>query len=271
MNSPLPLLWQARDKAYFSFTALDAAVIHKRNYVERQGVRLEKTIEAESGLTRLDLITNHLPVEISLCLGMALHMLRSALDTAIFTLMQRAGAKSTSRLAFPMHETEEQLRATFNDGKRTCPKCKHETTNKGNHAELGRLLPGLEDMIFQQFRPWKDGNYLIWALGKLDNIDKHRMIVPTFGEILWRGSWNAISSSGGGTWNEKCSYQLHPGQTRNLARTDGSIVIKDPGVFSFQLVFENGLPLGGVPIFEAAKNLTQAVFCILDALEAKFR
>ncbi len=99
------------------------------------------------------------PSEISIIVAEAVYQLRSSLDQLACVLAEANGAKDTSQTYFPFAGDENEFK-------------KRGVQNKINmlHPEAISILSDL--------KPYRGGNNLFWALGRLANIDKHKKIIP---------------------------------------------------------------------------------------------
>jgi hypothetical protein len=265
------LLWQADAKVQWARSGQDAVERMLAQYLEQGGVHLEQAFDEATGLRSLTLVAEPLPVQIPLSIGTAVHSLRSALDTAVSALMFRARGREDARENFPVHETERELRNSFADGHRTCPDCHTTRPTRGKNASIREHFPDLERVILDEFRPWRDGNFPLWAISKLDNIHKHRMILPILADVSWSNAgFFSINPQGGGQWNVGCTYSLSPGSTMLLARNSNQLSITEQGVFTASLAFPDGIPLAGQPVIPALANLIVLVTNIIDTLKSRF-
>jgi hypothetical protein len=98
--------------------------------------------------------------ELRLCAGDALHNLSAAMDHMAAEIVLLFGG-NVNRARFPFHETRKNVEMDI-------------------AKDFPRSLPDdVKICILDTIRPYKDGNFALWATRKLDNIDKHRMIIPT--------------------------------------------------------------------------------------------
>jgi hypothetical protein len=93
-------------------------------------------------------------------IGDAVHNLRCALDHTISEIVRMCGGNDVN-VHFPMHETREELKKSI------------------DHGLKKKIGPELCSFIIETIKPYRCGNYPLWALNKLDNLDKHRMILVT--------------------------------------------------------------------------------------------
>ncbi|QYJ00737.1 hypothetical protein KUV46_15615 [Thalassovita mediterranea] len=102
---------------------------------------------------------------ICLALGDAIHNFRSALDYCWMTLVrahtQNPDAKRSGKNQFPFRETEEELSTIMKS------------------INIKDSFPAIEKIILNDVRPFKRADSLLWGLNKLNNIDKHNLLMPT--------------------------------------------------------------------------------------------
>jgi hypothetical protein len=98
-----------------------------------------------------------LPKEISLLAGDILHNLRCSLDYLFCGMLLAADVKLKENTKFPIYGAAE----FFNNALPT------KTKGLGKQAIEG----------IKRIRPYKGGNGLLWQLHKLNNIDKHRLLL----------------------------------------------------------------------------------------------
>lgn len=259
------ILWQAFVKLQFADQMFSAAVQHFHSYhASGTGFR-EDFIEATQSYQTV-LYADLLPWPIPALIGAGIHSLRSSLDTAISVLIARAGGKPDSRINFPVHGTERDLRESFEPGKTTCPDCKKTRPKKATNHEIRSLLPDLERIIMTEFMPWEDGNYALWALSKIDNIQKHRMLVP----VALTASGNVDFRSQEGTIAANNIWQTFAGQSVLIAQSREPLIITNtPGTMS-ELNFPDNIPFRGKPVFEVLTELFKLVNGILVTLQSHF-
>jgi hypothetical protein len=94
-----------------------------------------------------------IPAHISLIAGDVLHSLRSALDYLACGMVPTV----TANTKFPIGHSAQHYKSS-----------------------LGRLVPGLSQKaleVLEEIKPYQGGNLLLWTLHRLDNIDKHRLLL----------------------------------------------------------------------------------------------
>jgi hypothetical protein len=268
MATDPPLLWQALAKAFHARTCIDVPHNHLDYYLSQGGIHLNEHFDEAAQRHTLTLVTEPMNPEVPIIIGTAFHTLRSALDTAVSTLVADAKGVPSGRENFPMHSTEQELRAMFEPGHRQCSACGDVRESKPAANTIIEYLPDLQKLIFETFKPWEDGNFPIWALGRLDNINKHRMIMPVLANITWSDSVMLTSNN---SMNWKPSYTLPPGNQVIISRTVEPVTFYEKGTFKATLAFPSDIPFGGKPVFETLEELLQLVTGIIETLEAQFK
>lgn len=89
----------------------------------------------------------------------ALENLRASLDQAGYAVAVAAGAKDPRSAYFPIGDDATNLEGII----------------KGRCQQI----PDEIVTLFRTFEPYQGGNDLIWALNKANNINKHRLLVPS--------------------------------------------------------------------------------------------
>ena len=95
-------------------------------------------------------------------LGDAVHNLRCALDYAwMETLKCSAPSAIGGSTKFPVRDTADELKAALQG------------------AKIHALSPGLFDLVVLKIKPYKEGgNFAVWPVHRLNNTDKHKLLVP---------------------------------------------------------------------------------------------
>lgn len=107
-----------------------------------------------------------IPLVLPIIIGDVLHNLRSALDHLVWHLVEAAGSKPTTQTSFPIFKTATDCRKFFKKLKTGCqPKI------EGISRTAMKLI--------KRTKPYKRGNKELWLIHELNNIDKHRLLIPT--------------------------------------------------------------------------------------------
>ncbi|MCC8984789.1 hypothetical protein [Bradyrhizobium acaciae] len=97
------------------------------------------------------------PIDLSLVIGDTAHNLRSAFDYISTSYV----GKDNNRITFPAGQTREQLLAGH------------------SFREINKGFPKFATFIADKIQPYKGGIFKVWEIGRLDNFDKHKLLLPT--------------------------------------------------------------------------------------------
>ena len=186
----------ARAKCHLAeIRAFVEGYISRKNY----SVRFHEEVKGKTIIAWLS-VKEPMPVfDWAVIIGDVVHNLRSCLDLIACSLVRLEDEPSICEwTSFPIFETAEEF------GKKV------EGKIRGAHAEAIDIIKGLE--------PHGEGNVLFYQLSMLDNIDKHRLLIPVFG--LLKGEFE--------------------GQSKVISVTEGSRLELDD---SRDISFKDGTPL----------------------------
>jgi hypothetical protein len=197
-----------------------------------------------------------IPAEFSAITGDALQNFRSALDYLIHELVAIAGNRPTINTAFPIADSAANYTKRFFERK------------------IYGLRPDAEKFL-HSLKPYKGGNETLWRLHRLNNIDKHRLllsavtghsahlILPTqearlkqlfFGSHPWcdvapdlRGTLIALKSP------------IPPLQEGSKLLTVPVSEIQDNMKFAFDIAFDQTGVADGEPIITALNEIGRVV------------
>lgn len=147
---------------------LDKLIGH---YVAGEPYVLTQKIDPETGL-RVFGFEEKIPVPtgITLLFGDAMHNLRTVLDMLVFEVTVANGG-NRSYTGFPFHEERRGVETALRKGEM-------------------RFAPApIKTFIIEGVKPYKAGDYGLWAMNKLDNIDKHRLLLAITGIVGVRGDF----------------------------------------------------------------------------------
>ena len=186
-------------------------------------------------------ISPGIPAQIPLFAGDIVHALRSSLDYCWMGLERAAKGPTAAKKTFPYADERKGLISPV------------------SKASIRWSLPQIERLILDEVKPYKAGNNHLWALNKLDNTDKHNLLVMSLGKLLV-SKLTATSSDGASICIE--SATLIVGQEINMAAVGGpgadikldyevtapvEVVIKELGVIEDE------------PMLPTLLNMAQAV------------
>lgn len=150
-----------------------------------------------------------IPPAISLIAGDAIANIRSALDHLAYQLfLVGSGEGDGTHVYFPIFDSVQEYEA------------KSGRKIKGMSEEAKRAIAAV--------KPYLGGNLLLWQLHKLNNLDKHRLIVTVFARL---GTVNFPDAVGDPSIQERM-------RTEQTVWWDGKdIIYRLPGVFDVRIPF----------------------------------
>lgn len=107
-------------------------------------------------------VTQDPPWSIPLIIGDAVHNLRSALDLAVCEIAEGFGGKVTRNHYFPIGEARENVVGAVKEGAVHGVPCDFKT------------------FLIDEIQPHRGPNDTLWELHRIDILDKHKMIIPTY-------------------------------------------------------------------------------------------
>ena len=110
-----------------------------------------------------------IPMSIPILAGEVLYQLRSTLDHLVWQMVLAAGNTPTRATAFPIANDSTEYES---------PKCRRKVNGVPDRAK--KLIDDIE--------PYHGGNEDLWLLGKLNNVDKHRLLLAV-------GSYNTARTT----------------------------------------------------------------------------
>lgn len=249
---------QARLKLEWAKAHINQLHAHWEAFLKTDFCQLVLEDEPDGGQTLRVVSLNPLPAQLVLILGDAVHNMRCALD---YTISELLGWKDT-RLTFPMDEGRDELEASF----RTKPQVvAGRTVKKGRNAAVEQAIPGLGKFITNEIRPYKAPDGFLWALGKLDGRDKHRLLIPVLVPQSITGI-NAVDQNNNRMTN--CTGTVGPGGTLNMIHFGaGGVKIESYGKPTAEIFLNEPGIIEGQPVFPALIQMAQAVAETIDQIE----
>jgi hypothetical protein len=196
--------------------------------------------------------------EIVLILGDAVHNMRASLD---YTISELLGWKDT-RLTFPMGEDREELVDSF----RTEPVVINgRTKKKGRNAAIEVAVPGIGQFIVDKIRSYRATDGALWALGKLDGRDKHRLLLPIVVPQSISGI-NAIDKNNNRMTN--CYAEVGAGGTAKLVSFGaGGVKIESYGKPTAEILIHEAGIVENQRLFPMLVEMAQTVAQTIDLIE----
>jgi hypothetical protein len=255
---PIVKFQHARFKRMRAAHHVDESKAIWQSFLKTDFCKAEIVINA-SGLQILTVKSDKpLPVELLLSIGDAIHNMRAALDYVVSEILDW----KDTRLTFPMAETREELATSF----RTEPEIVDgKTKGKGRNAALELAIKGIGEFFLDQLKPYKSGNDTLWSLGKLDNTDKHRLLIPTVVPLTMNNicaidnNRNSISGA---------SAIIGPGGVAQLVGLGGSsgLRITSQGKATAEIKFNEVGVCQEKPVFTTLQIMLENVDIVIERL-----
>lgn len=185
--------------------------------------------------------------EMALIMGDALHNLKSALDYAWTGAMSRVPGVATNHSKFPVSDTREGLAAMVNS------------------TQIESLSPSLYSLIMDHLQPYQSSDTFIWEIHRLNIIDKHKLLVPTYMRVGVSDMKLRNKITGrevcGDSWQTRYDAPLH---------FDFFIEeeIKNKGHLSASILFDEGVPIENREIRGTLDDFLAVVCNTVELLES---
>ena len=200
-----------------------------------------------------------LPIELVLHAGDAIHNLNAVTDYLWTGLGKAVGRVSLTRSSFPRHKTRKELADSINKSRLENP-------------SIYMAFPQAESFILDIVKSYKGGNEdpsFIWRLNKLDNINKHRLLLIIAHFIQFEDGFSCVGADGGrysilpgiGIYTQGQPFTIalaSPVTTDNQPKTIVDVVFNEPDLFA------------GKPIVETLVDLTNAIGELVAEFEKTF-
>lgn len=214
-------------------------VKHLFSEIVRTEIYMPTIVRDDKGTYRLlagdlGIAGNLLPLAVGDCI----HNLRCALDY-IWSVLSSASGNGNRRAKFPFHETRQNL------------------VDAVSKSPIKEAFPEIENFILNEVKPCGDGDRRLWGLSKLDNIDKHKLIVPTLNVTEIK---RAFVTVGG----EQFRGSIFSANNATIIASNQPIEYKDKGEVAIDIIFPRGDVLGGESVVPCLLNLCQTVSKITE-------
>jgi hypothetical protein len=185
-----------------------------------------------------------IPQIFSLFIGDAIHNLRAALDH-LATGILREFQVSTAFQTFPFHEERENL-------------ITHPTL-----LAIEKALPGAKTLIVDEMQTYAAGNRNLWPITKLDNIDKHNLIIATVAAV--RITNVNLRTAGIDTANMTVGFDA--AQPQFVVLSEAPIAIDQNADIAATVKFGEGRFFQNQPVVPTLSQMSQFVSEALDSFQ----
>ena len=132
---------------------------------------------------------------------------------------------------------------------------------------IKEAAPDLVEIIVDKIRPYEEGNYFLWALGKIDNIDKHRLLIPTF---MPTGLENVVVEDENRNIFNFGTITVQPGGTLQMIQNAVPMKIKKYGKPIGNIFFAKGQVFENQPVIPTLLQIAQVTRDVIQTFETHF-
>jgi len=205
-------------------------------------VTVEENSETGDYFVKVD-ATAPYPPELPAIIGDAVHNLRTALD---YIVVDFTGI-NPDWISLPV----ERERAKVETSKR--------------YEAIRSKLPQFADFILDEIQPYAGGKFKVWELAKLDNIDKHKLLIPVtkVSTLLRLDVKDDLGNRVTDTFipvEEGTVLKLPSGGLRKIK-------VSHKGQAGIDICFGHETPFPGLPVLEVLPDLSKMTLQALEALE----
>lgn len=217
-----------------------------RSFPNEYIVRIKRDAEAGKDFLEHGTVSDTIVVESALIIGDAIHNLKCALDFAWISTIEKVAPPALSSFAkFPVRDSRYEL----------------ETALQGR--EIHTSSPALFDLMVFGIKSYDGGNDSIWAIHRLDILDKHKLLIPL---------WNIGSVVDMELEDEQGHVVPGPlwGTTRPglfCAEIPQGFHIKNKGNVAVEVVFDDGTPTEDLEVCSALSGLSEVALSVIELLE----
>ncbi|WP_127596700.1 hypothetical protein [Nitratireductor alexandrii] len=253
--------FQARLKVNRADRHFQEAQAWFKGYIESDFCKLIEERDPETGGQSFRVEAAPIPPDLVLAIGDTFHSLSCAIDY-VMTGMARAAGISAARVGFPTDETRQALRQSFIAPKKAGAKDPPK-------RRIMKTFPAFVMLLLQSIKPYRGGNFLLWEVRKVDNIDKHNLIVPsvTISELrgvslldkTYNNSFGSVNAKVGAGGRVNLVMYNNPG---------GKLKVTNKGQASASITFAQSMEVfPGESVFPTLLQCIQAVDQAISLIE----
>lgn len=184
-----------------------------------------------------------IPETLAVVIGDAIHNLRAALDHLASGIVRTR--RPLAHVYFPMPKVREEL-------------------HKSKDLKLiESALPGSKHLLLDKVRPEQGAEDDLWLFGKMDNDDKHNLIIPT----VTIASIENLSANSENTHLHSMAFKNDAGRRFTLYASDRRIEIASRPVTYVDMTFGVSTPFDGLPVLRTLLDIARLVCMTVDSFE----
>jgi hypothetical protein len=197
-----------------------------------------------------------IPIALPLHIGDAIHNLNCVMDYLWSGLARTADPSVASKITFPRHANRQALETELNN-------------SRGNNALIMQAFPQSKEFILNTVKPYDGPDGIIWSLNKIDNINKHRLLIPVTNIITFKRDL-VIRAQDGSMAIHKAGINVKTSGPNLSIGFAAPFEFNDDSEPTISVIFAEDDPFGGEPIFETLVDLTESVTKVVQAFEEVF-
>jgi hypothetical protein len=213
-------------------------------------LRIDTNAQTGNDVLRVEFSQFLPPLEdFALIIGDALHNLESAMDYAVNEVVFRRLGSHDDYTKFPFRSTRENLIAAING------------------ALVYKASKAVSDFIVNVAQPYEGENDPLWAFNDMNNVDKHRLLIPVLhikliSRIRLQNDRGDVHIS---------SQAMHPGRRLFRRELNGrNYKITDNGTPSILILFAKGSTREGEAVLPTLRQFTEIVSGLVEGIERVF-
>jgi hypothetical protein len=119
--------------------------------------------------------------------------------------------------------------------------------------------------ILDEIQPYAGGKFKLWEIGQLDNIDKHKLLIPTV-NFSSLGRFDVEDEHGNRFVDNLIT--VPQGRITSIITGMGKMKINHKGDSGVNIVFGEDTPFPGESVLGALANLPELILEAIEALES---
>lgn len=187
--------------------------------------------------------------EAALIIGDALHNLRSALDLMYYQIVSAGEGSTTRWTRFPIFDVRDELVGRW----------------KNSAKKQKQITDPILNFIIDDIKPYKAGNFLLWACDSMNIRDKHELLIPVLKLV---GLFDLCLENEEGMTVGSTGYLMHESFRIHLSDANGGkVTIKNEGHASMTIFFGEGTPFPNESVSISLLRIAEEITRTIDTFE----
>jgi hypothetical protein len=192
--------------------------------------------------------------DFAVMIGDAIHNLNCALDYAWLETAKRLVPSIISeRTKLPVRKSRDELEGWLKKPGKNIP-------------AILDVSPELSNFLLNDIRPYRGGNRAIWPIHVLDNIDKHRLLIPILSSVYLEGIV-AVDDDGNLWPGYGFSHPMYPQKPPYVIDIDPGAKFKEYGHLTATIIVKNRQLQYGVRVPETLLDYSQLIVKVVELFE----